>query len=92
MGQLDVVDLEACFPSGYNMQQVDGFLRTCGLYLFQNGEVIKDGDTMDGPGGVHWRGFYLEDGVWDPPRRVLRWFPLDGSEAPQRFLERKREQ
>ncbi len=37
---------------------------------------------MDGPGGVRWQGFAVEESLAQRPRSVLRWFPLDGSKAP----------
>lgn len=87
MGQLDVSDLEACFPSrSFAPKEVDGFLRSCSVYLFQKGDVVMNGDTMDGPGGIRWRGYHLDDGVCPPPRQVIRWFPLDGSKPPVSLL------
>jgi hypothetical protein len=83
MEQLDRPDSEACFPKGaYNPREVDQFLRTVALYLMTEGEVIKQADTMDGPGGVRWRALHVEEPLSPPPRRVLRWFPVDGSNPP----------
>jgi Domain of unknown function (DUF4261) len=75
MGQLDVIDLEACFP-GDRIQpnEVAAFLRNLGNYLLTKGPVIKHGDTIDGPGAVRWRGLHAE-ALLSPPRRVIRWFP-----------------
>lgn len=86
-GQLDLPDLEACFPakSPY-LQEIDPFLRNCCLYLLKNGEVIKHRDTMNGPGGINWRAFHVEKELSPPPRRLIRWFPLDGSRAPDEML------
>jgi hypothetical protein len=84
MGQLDCRDSEACFPrDAYEPQEVDEFLRNCSLYLLERGDVVQDGDTMNGPGGINWRARHVEKGVCPPPHRdLLRWFPVDGSRPP----------
>jgi len=85
--QLDIPDVEACFHSqSYDFNQVDNFLRNVALYLLNNGEVIQDEDTMDGPGNVPWQAYAFENGVCDPPRRVLRWLPLDDRPVPDEIL------
>lgn len=82
-GQLDIPDVEAAFYSdSFDFNEVDNFLRNVSLYILNNGEVIDDGDTMDGPGDIHWQAQLLENGICDPPRRVLRWFPLDDRPIP----------
>jgi hypothetical protein len=81
MGQLEVVDLEACFPRDrIDANDVDPFLRNVGHYLLTKGPVIEHGDTIDGPGGVRWRGLHAE-ALLAPPRRVIRWFPM-GCDVP----------
>jgi len=87
-GQLDLSDIEACFSRRYDCGEVDRFLRNVTWYLFQKGEVIKDGDTMDGPGEIRWKARSFEKGLTDPPRHVLSWFPLDGLEPLPAVLER----
>ena len=83
MEQLDRPDLEACFPSGsYDLGRVSYFLRNCSLYLLNQGEVVKHKDTMDGPGGIRWQAHHVKKELSAPPRRLIRWFPLDGSKAP----------
>jgi hypothetical protein len=83
MEQFDRPDLEACFPKdAYNINEVSVFLRNACLYLLTKGDVIKSADTMDGPGRVRWQGFKIEKELSPPPRRVIRWFPLDGTRAP----------
>jgi len=84
MAQLDCRDGEACFPrDAYQPQAVDAFLRNASVYLLERGDVIKDGDTMPGPGEINWRARHVEEGVCPPPHRpLLRWFPLDGSRPP----------
>ena len=83
MGQLDRPDIEACFPARtYDLQEVSRFLRNCSLYLLTNGEVIKNRDTMEGPGGKNWQAHYTKQELAAPPRRLIRWFPMDGSKPP----------
>lgn len=86
--QLDVPDAEACFHSdSFDFNEVDNFLRNVSLYVLNNGEVINDGDTMDGPGEINWQCHSIEDGLCDPPRRVLRWLPKDDRPVPPEILE-----
>ena len=89
MGQLDVPDHEACFEADrYEPRDVAGFLRSISDYVLQRGEVIKDGDTADGPGSRRWRAASFEDSLVQGPRRVLRWFPMDGTTPPRAMLGR----
>lgn len=90
MDQLGLPDLEACFPKGkVAEEQIAAFLRNISLYLLTAGEVIRNGDTIDGPGGIQWRAFHVPDPLSDPPRRVLRWFPQDGSKPPSEMAPRE---
>jgi DivIVA domain-containing protein len=86
--QFDQPDIEACFSRGYDCGEVDRFLRNATWYLYQNGEIVKDGDTMDGPGAVRWQAKSFENGLTEPPRRVLSWLPLDEVAVPQQLRER----
>lgn len=82
-GQFDLPDCEAIFHNErYDFTEVDNFLRNVTLYLMDQGEVIKAGDTMDGPGDVRWQAHQRDDGVCDPPRPLLRWVPMDNRELP----------
>lgn len=84
MLQLDAVDHEAIFyGEAYDPNEVASFLRNMSDYVFENGSVIKSGDTTDGPGGIHWRCVLLEEGLTNPPRDVIRWYPLDDREKPE---------
>ncbi len=88
MEQLDVDDHEACFRTGdYAPQDVDSFLRNATDFVRENGPVIEDGNTMDGPGGVRWVAKRAEESLAPRPRRVLRWFPQDGSRLPTALLK-----
>ncbi len=83
MAQLDVPDQEACCDGdAFELSEVASFLRNAADYVHRNEDVIQDGDTMDGPGGIRWQGAHFENGLLEPPRRVVRWFPLDGRERP----------
>jgi hypothetical protein len=83
MWQLDVPDHEACCDGeAYNLSAVANFLRNAAGYVLDNGEVIRDGDTMDGPGEIRWQGATFANGLLEPPRRVMRWFPMDGRRRP----------
>ena len=84
LGLPDLPDLEACVKKnkGYNLQEVDAFLRNTTLYVWRQGEVFRDGDTIDGPGGVRWRARVRKQGLLTPPRRTLRFFPEDGTKPP----------
>jgi len=89
LGLPDLPDLEVCVQGGknYNLQDVDAFLRNTTLYLLQNGEVIKDGDTLDGPFNVKWRARVRKMSLIDPPRRMLRLFPEDGTQPPAVLMQ-----
>jgi hypothetical protein len=84
MAQLGVVDHEVCFVADrYRAADIDAFLRNVSIHLVRRGDVIGDGDTVDGPGGVAWRAHRLQTSLRAPPRPVLRWFAEDGAEAPE---------
>lgn len=79
MEQVDVMDHEARFPRDmFAPGAVAGFLRGATNYVFENGTVIRDGDTMDGPGGSRWQARHLDESTAPRPRPVLSWSPLDG--------------
>lgn len=81
--QLDLPDAEALFrDDAYQCAEVANFLQNIALYLLQQGQIIRDGDTMDGPGGIRWQCRYRENSACDPPRAVFRWYPLDGYPIP----------
>jgi hypothetical protein len=83
MGQLDASDHEACFLlDAHSPNEVGSFLRNVSAYVVEHGPVIREGDTVDGPGNVKWQGFNLKEGRIAPPRKVIRWFPLDGRKIP----------
>lgn len=90
LGQIDVPDQEACFVTRkYELGEVSNFLINAGLYLLTNGSVIKDGDTMSGPGNKNWQVRIMKHGLLDPPRETLRWFPVDNSKPPDQLVNGK---
>lgn len=88
MGQLDAADHEACFQlDAYEPGEIDNFLRNLSAYGVENGPVIESGDTMDGPGGMVWRGHVLKQSDLQPPRDIIRWLPLDDRKAPDELMK-----
>jgi hypothetical protein len=77
-------DIEAFYLNKkYDFGEVDHFLRDLSLYMHERGgEVIKDGDTIDGPGNVPWKATLSDRAVAMPPRPVIRVVPQDGAELP----------
>jgi hypothetical protein len=85
--QLEILDQEVAFPQSLvDPQEVDHFIRNVTHYLLTKGDVIKDGDTMDGPGNRRWQAKRFENGMSDPPRQVLRWLPLNVPGIPAALL------
>jgi len=84
LGLPDLPDLEVCVKKNknYNLQEIDAFLRNTTLYVWRQGEIFQDGDTIDGPGRVRWRARVRKQGLLTPPRRTLRFFPEDGTKPP----------
>ncbi len=91
MVQLKLPDVECCFEDGkYNRQEVDTFLRNVCQYLFDmGGDMIREGDTMEGPGGKTWDVLVFENPIANPMRKTIRFLPQDGTERPTLVLERE---
>lgn len=84
LGQLDLPDLEICFPrSKYDPNDIARTLVNTALYLAQAGAEIKSGETIDGPGGKSrfWAKAFEESKI-EPLRSTLRFRPDDGSVPP----------
>ncbi|MBI5533757.1 MAG: DUF4261 domain-containing protein [Deltaproteobacteria bacterium] len=82
LGQLDLEDHEAWFRKGAcDPNSVGTWLRNLSVYV-QRGGKIADGDTSDGPRGVHWRARRVDESQLSPPRAVIRWAPDDGTKPP----------
>ena len=89
MWQLAVTDIEAFFqPARYQPLQVANWLANVASYLYDNGPIIEEGQTVTGPGGKNWQAYRFESSVQYPPRPVLCLRPLDGSIIPPRLLKR----
>jgi hypothetical protein len=88
MAQVDLIDVEAYFPKrAYAPNDVASFLRNLSLYLLENGLVIEDGHTVEGPGNVSWRATYHDSQMLCPPRPVLRLTPADDGGPETASLE-----
>jgi hypothetical protein len=75
MEQFDAPDHEACFSARFEPSEIAQFLRNISHYRWQNGDILRDGNTTDGPGGVRWRVQWFAESLTAPPRPVLRWVP-----------------
>jgi hypothetical protein len=86
--QLDIPDHEMAFPKEkFTPQEVDRWLRNTTLYVLKRGNVIKNGDTMDGPGNIRWQAKTFPKGMCSPPREILRWLPVGIPNIPPALLE-----
>lgn len=76
--QLDLRDIEAVFPmNAYDAADVDYYLRNVTHYLLELDRELQTGEDIDGPGesNLSWTMEVLDEGVLEPPRRVLRLYP-----------------
>jgi len=86
MQQLDLDDIEACYKSGsFYPGDIGLFLGNTSLYLAGAGAVIKDGETIDGPNKVLFRAKRFNEAKAAPPRKTLRFHPLDRNVPPAEF-------
>jgi hypothetical protein len=86
LGQLDAPDQEVAIHTGqFDFQDVASLLYFAAKHLVGGGDV-SEGERMNGPGDTTWYARWCEVGGAPPPRRVVRWFPDDGSEPPPRLL------
>jgi len=85
--QLEMPDHEVAYPTGLvDPGDVDYFIRNVSLYILKNGPVVKNGDTMDGPGDRRWQARQFDAGLSDPPRELLRWLPSGIDSVPEVLL------
>jgi len=86
MRQLDLDDLETCFRNDhFKPGDIGLFLGNTSLYMAGNGAVIKNGETIDGPGKVLFQAKQFEKGMATPPRGTLRFRPQDRTTPPPEF-------
>lgn len=75
--QVDLRDHEVVVRGGKcDEQEIVLFLRNVAAYVIGQGEVIGDGDTVDGPGGKKWKCTYRDESTLPGPRPVLSWAPV----------------
>lgn len=82
MGQLDKIDLEVCFSSRYDVDEIATFLANTALHLSRPGSKIKDGHTVTGPQGVLFEARSFHEPLLVPPRETLRLRPRDATVSP----------
>ena len=84
LGQLDLVDLEACFTSSYDPNQVATFLMNTAVAMSKPGSPkVKHGHTVTGPKGKLFEARDFEQAKLVPPRATKRFRPRDGSVSPE---------
>jgi hypothetical protein len=89
-GQLDFIDIEVGFPPSLcTPKEVDRFIRDLSLYILEKGDIIQDGDDINGPGKVRWQAKRFENGMSDPPRTTLRFLPLNQKGIPDLLTQPK---
>jgi hypothetical protein len=72
--QVDLRDHEVVIAGGKcDADEIALFLRNIAAYVIANGQVIKDGDTVEGPGGKKWKCQYNEESTLPGPREVIGW-------------------
>jgi len=83
-GQLEIRDVEAVFPSEkYDPGNIDYYLRDVTHYILGLDREMQSGEEIDGPGesNLSWTIEVLDQGIIDPPRRVLRLYPKESAKA-----------
>jgi hypothetical protein len=69
LAALGLPDLQ-CHFHGLEVNEVAGLLYNTAWYVFENGDVIEDGQTVDGVDGHRWRCQH-EVALVPPEREVL---------------------
>lgn len=80
--QLERTEVEACYPRSYDPGVVAGFVKNVALHVADAGDVIQDGDTLDGPDGL-WVARHIEESLAAPPRPVVRVAPASAKLPPR---------
>lgn len=86
LGQLDLIDAQACFSKKQDCDDVHRLLCDLTLYRLETKAVFRDGDTLDSSAGTRWRVRTVDESFTPPPRSVMRWLPKDGSKPPKELL------
>ena len=87
--QLEIRDVEAVFPPAeYDPGDIDYYVRNVTHYLLGLDRELQSGEEIDGPGesNLSWTMEVLDQGVIDPPRRVLRLYPKASAKAVRAAL------
>ena len=87
--QLEIRDVEAIFPQEqYEPGDVGYYLHNVTHYLLGLDREIQTGEAIDGPGATDlaWTAEALDEGVIEPPRRVLRLYPKASHMAVRKAL------
>jgi len=88
-GQLEIRDVEAIFPAAkYEPGEIDYYLRNVTHYLLGLDQEMQTGEAIDGPGdsNLSWTIELLDQGVTQPPRRILRLLPKASGKAIRQAL------
>lgn len=79
LGQIDLMDHEITInEKKCNPTEIASFLRNIASYTYANGEVIKDGNTIDGPQMKKWKCRYQNESTLPGPREVISWKQVRG--------------
>lgn len=92
-GQLGVADIEAIYPrKSYDPSTIAYYMRNVTHYLMGLDRELRSGERIDGPNetNLSWMIESLENGLVEPPRRVLRLFPKGDRRSIQRAIEASR--
>lgn len=83
LGQVDTTDFEVCFTDRYDPNEMAVFLVKTALPMIKSGKVIKDGHTLEGPGGVLFEAKSFATSHLQPSREVVRFRPRDATVSPK---------
>ncbi len=88
MQQLGLPDIEIAFArDAFTFDQVSEMVRDLVAYLAEEGDVVEDGHTVDGPDDSAWLALRFDGSRALPPRPVVRLVPV-GVDVPEALLAR----